>query len=133
MQGRVIWLGALVIVAFDIVASVASRTIGFPYSDAAVGSYVIYAVFGFAIGRRAGVGGASLGVAMIATVEATIGWALSWVIGPGRPPNGMPRFGALASTVALVAATGAVLGAMAGLLAKLLVSGSRKPPRSGVE
>jgi hypothetical protein len=111
--------GALAIVVFDLLASVASRTIGFRYSYATVGSWLIYAAFGFMIGRRVNVGAASLGVAIIALVEATIGWAVSWAIGPGRPPNGIPSIGVLAITVVLVTATGAIIGALAGVLARV--------------
>jgi hypothetical protein len=117
--GRLVSWGALAIVAFDLLASVASRTIGFRYSYATVGSWLIYAVFGFMIGRRANVGAAALGVAIIAVVEATIGWAVSWAVGPGRLPNGIPSIGALTITVALVAATGAIIGALAGALARV--------------
>jgi hypothetical protein len=109
---RLVSWGALAIVVFDLLASVASRTIGFRYGYTTVGSWLIYAAVGFMIGRRADVGAAALGVAIIAVVEATIGWAVSWAIGPGRPPNGTPGIGVLATTVVLVAATGATIGAL---------------------
>jgi len=118
--GRLVSWGALVIVGFDLLASVASRTIGFPYSYATVGSWLIYAAFGFMIGRRVNVGAASLGVAIIAFVEATVGWAVSWMIGPGRLPNGIPSIGVFAMTVVLVATTtGAIVGALAGVLGRV--------------
>jgi hypothetical protein len=118
LVGRLIAWGALAIVAFDLLASVASRGIGFRYSYATVGSWLIYAAFGFVIGRRADVGVASIGVAVIAGTEATIGWAPSWAIGPGRPLNGTPRLGVLVTTVILVAITGAVIEALAGLVGR---------------
>ncbi|HEV3192285.1 MAG TPA: hypothetical protein VGY54_17355 [Polyangiaceae bacterium] len=118
MTWRLVSWGALAIVVFDALASVASRTLGFSYGYATVGSWLIYAVFGFMIGRRANVGAASLGVAIIAVVEATIGWAVSWAIGPGRPPKGTPSIGILATTVVLVAFTGAIIGALTGVLGR---------------
>jgi hypothetical protein len=82
----------------DLLASVASRTIGFRYSYATVDSWLIYAAFGFMIGRRLNAFAASQGVAVIAVVEAAIGWAVSWVSGPGRLPNGTPTIGVPAIT-----------------------------------
>src|SRR5579863_3550936 len=98
VETRLIALGALTIVAFDLVASVASRAIGFRYGYAAVGSWLLYAVFGFLIGRRANVGSAAFGVAIIAGFEATIGWAVSWAVGPGRLPTGVPSAGNIVVT-----------------------------------
>lgn len=118
MVARMISWGALAIVAFDLLASVASRVLGFPYGYATIGSWLIYATFGFIIGRRADVRTASAGVAVIAGVEATVGWALSWAIGPGRPRDGMPSISVLMTTVVLVAASGAIIGAVAGVLAR---------------
>ena len=87
MVGRLVSWGALAIVVFDLVASVASRTIGFRYSYATVDSWLIYAAFGFMIGRRADVVAASWGCAIIAAVEATLA-GRSWAIGPGGPRMG---------------------------------------------
>ena len=116
MTGKLIALGALAIVAFDLVASVASRAIGFQYSYAAVGSYLIYAAFGFMIGRRANVSAAAFGVAIIAGVEATIGWAVSWVIGPGALATGIPSAGRIVVTIIMVEVIGAAIGALAGFV-----------------
>ena len=118
MPRKVVALGALAILAFDVLASLASRAIGFPYSYAVFGSWLIYAACGYLVGRQTDVGTAALGVAMIAGVEATIGWALSWAIGPGRLPNGFPGYDKIVITVLLVIATGAVIGAITGWLAR---------------
>jgi hypothetical protein len=77
--------GSAAIVLFDIAASLASRKLGFPYANAAVGSYLIYAVGGFLAARRANlVFAAQLG-GVLGFVDATIGWAVSSAIGPIVP------------------------------------------------
>ena len=109
--------GAVVIVVFDIVASFAAMRFGFHYGIAAPGSWLIYACVGFDIGRRADIGMAAAGSAMVAFVEATIGWAASAAIGPGRPPGTLSVAGVIA-TVILVAMTGGAIGAIAGFIAQ---------------
>src|SRR5205085_2253381 len=79
--------GCVAIVAFDVLASIASRVLGFPYSRASVGSYFIYLAIGFIAARaaesdRAKTGAATAAVAGLA--EASIGWAASWALGPGQ-------------------------------------------------
>jgi hypothetical protein len=77
------------IVLFDAVASMASRQLGFPYTKAVVGSYVIYAIGGFLAARRAHLAFAAQLGAMLGLVDATLGWAVSSAIGPALPP--MPK------------------------------------------
>jgi hypothetical protein len=83
------WRAALVagiaIVAFDTLASVFSRVTGFDYTKFAYGSYLIQSAAGF-FGRRSGLSfwRATLLGTWVGFVEATVGWAVSWWIGPGR-------------------------------------------------
>jgi hypothetical protein len=109
--------GAVVIVMFDIVASFAAARFGFHYGIAAPGSWLVYAVVGFDVGRRADIGMAAAGSAIVAFVEATIGWAASAAIGPGRPPGTLSVAGVIA-TVILVAMSGGAIGAIAGFIAQ---------------
>jgi hypothetical protein len=109
--------GAVVIVVFDVVASFAAKHFGFHYGIAAPGSWLVYAVVGFDVGRRADIGMAAAGSAIVAFVEATIGWAASAAIGPGRPPGTLSVAGVIA-TVILVAMTGGAIGAIAGFIAQ---------------
>jgi hypothetical protein len=118
MPLRPVALGALAIVAFDLLASIASRTLGFPYDWATPGSWLIYAAVGFVIGRQSDMRTASAGAAVVALVDATIGWAISWAIGPGRLPDGSPGIPLLIAAVIFLVITGAVIGAVAGLLAR---------------
>src|SRR5262245_42187057 len=88
MQASVLALGVIVILLFDVIASIASRTFGFAYVRASVGSYVIYLFIG-AIAARSSANAplfvAAVTAGIVGLVEASIGWWLSWKIGPGRP------------------------------------------------
>ena len=70
-------------------ASIASRQLGFPYTDATVGSYILYAIGGFLAARRADLAFAAQVGAVLGLVDATLGWAVSSAIHPNLPP--MPR------------------------------------------
>jgi hypothetical protein len=115
---KIVLAGTAGIVGFDVLASLASRTFDFPYVNATLGSLLIYGVVGFAIGRVAPMRYAMAGVVAVGIVEATIGWWLSWIIGPGRPVSGTiypaQAFRVVISTMVVAA----IIGAVAGLLGR---------------
>jgi hypothetical protein len=115
---KLVWLGVLAIIAFDALASLASRSLDFPYLYATIGSLLIYAALGFTLGRTASVSFAAASVAVIAFADATIGWWLSWIIGPGKPEGGGASLTQIVTTVASVVAIGAIIGAVAGALGR---------------
>lgn len=75
---------ALSVIAFDAIASAASRLLDFSYSYATLGSAVLYIVLTYLAARRYGLRVALLLGAAMGLVDVTIGWAVSWAIGPGR-------------------------------------------------
>jgi hypothetical protein len=86
---KVVLGGAVLIVAFDAIASVASLRFGFAYSKTAVGSWVICAMVGLLAGfTRGGLRAAVVGGALMGLVDVSLGWVVSWAIGPGRIPGG---------------------------------------------
>ena len=111
---QTIVIGSLVIVAYDALASAISTFTGFPYGLFSVGSSLICLLFGFLIGRNSRwFFGAAAG-AFIGLVESTVGWAISWYIGPGKPTmelNGLM----IVATIIFVVAVGAFLGFIGGL------------------
>jgi hypothetical protein len=61
-------------------------------------------------------------------IDATIGWAISWAIGPGRTPDGtlpLPRWIAAA---ALVMLTASICAAVGGFGARFTASGPAMTP-----
>lgn len=111
---RIILLGAVVIVAYDTMTALVSAGFGISYGLFSIGSFLIYFLFGLltALKSRWLVG--ALAGAVIGFAEATVGWAISWAVGPGKPPVDMDAV-AIIATIALVIPIGAFLGLLGGL------------------
>ena len=117
-------VGSIAVVVFDAVAAFAARAFEFDYGAAIPGSLVIYLVVGFAAARerRASRAGAAAG-AVVALAESTVGWAVSWRIGPGALDD------VTAAQIALTVVSVVVVGAAAGFCGGLL--GTRGAARTG--
>ena len=117
---RVVVIGSVAILAFDIVASFASRLTGFPYIYASVGSWLLYAGVGYFAAKATGlVGRAALAAGMVGFVESTLGWGLSRVIGAAPPPSpDLPLVVTLAVTSVLVVVIASAIGAVGGVVGK---------------
>jgi hypothetical protein len=110
--------GSVAVLLFDAIGSLVSKHFRFPYARLAPGSYVIWTAVGaFAafsaldtLLARAAVAGWVVGL-----VDATLGWWISWQIGPGRPPAQLTRSG-VATISILVSVRAAVFGGFGGLL-----------------
>lgn len=87
---RLIVAGAAAVVAFDALASAVSRATGISYTWASLGSWILYAGTGYLVARSAPVSAvrmAAIAGAVLGATDASIGWAISWMIGPGRMPE----------------------------------------------
>jgi hypothetical protein len=121
------WLlfGPIVIVAFDAVASGGARALDFDYAALWPVPVVLYSTIGFLAARERG--SIRVGIATGATValaDATVGWAISWIIGPGAPDVGDRDALALIGTAVVVIGIGALGGAVGGWLG---VRAARQP------
>jgi hypothetical protein len=111
-----------VVIIFDGVWSVLARIRGYNYAKLAWVSLLIYLTAG-SVTASGGPVRAGILVGMItAGVDATIGWWLSWKIGPGRLPytdskEGLIRI--IIVTVGRVMLTGAFCGLVGALIWKL--------------
>jgi hypothetical protein len=125
---RLVLLLSGAIVLFDAVASIASRQLGFPYTNATIGSYILYAIGGFLAARRVDVTFAAQLGAVLGLVDATLGWAVSSAIGPNVPP--MPRLtiGTWLFVTIVVVVTSVVCALVGGAIGRA----TRKPSRSTV-
>jgi hypothetical protein len=112
---RIVVFGLIAVVAFDALAAVASRRLSFWYPYATIGSWLIYATVGLLAGRAASVRAAAATGAALGFVEATLGWAISWLIGPGRVSLDMYAVGIVALVIVVVTLVGAGIGALGGL------------------
>jgi hypothetical protein len=116
--------GALVVVFDGIWATIAHHS-NYSYAKGMWVSWLIYTVAGgiacwhsssILVGTWAGLG--------VAAIEATIGWQVSAVIGPGRLPESItskeaPK--AIATAILTVILTGAGLGTVGAVLSTLLM------------
>lgn len=119
---KVAALGAVAVVAFDIAMSLASRQFGIPYTRGLLGSTAIYLFVGWFAARGAAAGGqvpaAALAGALVGLADASIGWAVSWYLGPGRTDDGIMSLTRWLGTALFVTALAAAVASIGGVAAK---------------
>jgi hypothetical protein len=89
---RVVLICILAVVAFDALASIVSRGTGMPYGWATYGSWILYIALGYLAGRtspRSALKFSALAGMIFGFADATLGWATSWLLGPGRIAGGV--------------------------------------------
>jgi hypothetical protein len=118
---KIVAAGAAAVLLFDTVASFASLRLGFPYGYASAGSVLIYGAVGYLAFRRRGFGAAIGAGLLVGLVDASLGWYISWLIGPGALPNSLAtpfNIGASIVLVTLFAALCAGAGAAIARIAR---------------
>ncbi len=94
--------GSAAVLAIDALGSFACRRSGIPYQLLMILSVVVYALVGV-LGSRAGSAfpGAAA-AAIVGLIDSTLGWRISWLIGPVRSPSGEISIAAVLGTVVFV-------------------------------
>jgi len=115
------------VIAFDALASVASRVTGLPYSIMSVGTFVIYFATGFYATRHANLKIGLCASAIVGFADSTFGWFISWVIRPGGPAEQVIALGGIAVTILSVILIATVGGALGGLFSRILPSIKNSP------
>ncbi|MDQ3798591.1 MAG: hypothetical protein M3384_04005 [Acidobacteriota bacterium] len=115
----IILIGAFAVVIFDTLGSLTSRRFGFPYHWLTIGSFLIYAAVGFAASKSNGLTSAPLAGGITSLVDSTLGWYISWIIGPGRPAIKMDS-NVIFLMVVFITLTGAVVGFIGGLIGRVI-------------
>lgn len=107
----IVSFGALAVLVFDTAASFASKGLGFPYGYASIGSVLIYAMVGYFAFRQGGLVRAVGAAILVELVDATLGWFISWQIGPGALPTDQvtPLIIAITIVTVLIFAVGCAL------------------------
>jgi hypothetical protein len=125
-QAKVVLSGILIVLAFDVAASLLSKSFGFPYARASFGSYLLYLGIGYFAARGAAtspLGAAALAAAIAGLADASLGWAISWKLGSGQLPAGMTLTPARwAATAVMVVALAAAVGTVGGVAGRRTVS-----------
>lgn len=116
---KFIAISSFSVIVFDAVASIASLALGFPYSYAAFGSAALYIVFAYFAARTLGFWAALLVGAAMGVTDVTVGWAVSWAIGPGRFAVGTLTPSDWIYTAIFATVLGAVYGLVGGSIGVL--------------
>jgi hypothetical protein len=113
--------GIIAILLFDLIASIASKRLGFPYQWATIGSFVIYFLIGYIAAKSSGqpVRAAAVVAAIVGLAEASIGWWISWQLEVGRPADGRElTISSWLTAASFVIAVAALLGALGGFVGR---------------
>lgn len=123
---RIVLIGSAVVLAYEVTASYGAQSLGFPYWRALYGTWVIYCAVAFlAVRATNSIGSAALAAAIVGLVEATLGWGIAWLIGPGRTADGSISAAGAFLAIGMVTLVAGSLGAIVGLLARQRVLRSR--------
>jgi uncharacterized membrane protein YeaQ/YmgE (transglycosylase-associated protein family) len=113
----VVLAAAALLVAGDVVGSLAGKPLGFPYSPLGVVSLLVYFVVGFVGAWRATFAAGLLAAAIVGFLDATVGPLFAWLAGPGSLGQSVtePRVFAYSITVGtVIAAVAGLVGAVTG-------------------
>jgi hypothetical protein len=115
-----IWLGILVVVGFDVIGSISSRSLQFDYTKLMWASFLIYLVAGYWGAYRRGFAYGLLLSCLVGLADATIGWFVSQMIGPFTR-TAIPSLNPLVVAVVIVTVTltASVFGLVGAGLCKL--------------
>jgi len=117
---KIVSLGALAVLLLDTVASFASKGLGFPYAYASIGSVLIYTLVGYFAFRRCGLVRAVGAAGIVELVDATLGWFISWQIGPGPLPAEQLTTPIIATTIVTVLIFAAICALIGSTIARVL-------------
>ncbi len=116
--------GAAAVLAMNTIGAILSVRMDFSYAALTPLSFAINAITAFLVGRSSTLWWAVVVSAGVAFTEATVGWAIAWAIGPGRPPDGYTGMLPIAFAVVIVTISGGLTGVVGGSLGRLF---RRKP------
>jgi len=110
-------LGSVVIVVYDIVASLLSRRFGWEYFLFSIGSAIIYTAVGYLASKGGPFYSAVLAATLVGLIDVTLGWYISWVIGPGRIESGFDA-NVFIQSAGFVMAFSATFGGIGGAISR---------------
>jgi hypothetical protein len=123
---RIILIGAAVVVAFDVAASLLLAWLGGSLIWMFLGEGLIYLAAGFAGGRFGGLAAGARSGASVAALDCAVGWPITGAIGTGQ----VSRITLVSVVFVLVTmiATGAVAGTAGAVAARLVGRRSAEAP-----
>ena len=103
--------GVVAVLVFDGLGSFASKQFGFTYALLVPGSLLIYGTVAALVARRRDWLLGFFAAMGMAFTDLTAGWAVSWLIGPGKPEGGFTPMTIVGAVMTL-----SVLGGLAGAI-----------------
>ena len=119
--GKIVIGGMFTVILFDAIGSYAAKEFGFEYALLIPGSLLIYGTVAAMVARRRDWLLGLLAATVLALTDVTAGWAVSWLIGPGKPESGLTLM-----TVVGAAMTAFVLGGLVGAVGAWIGVRSRR-------
>ncbi len=80
-------LFSLVVLVLDTLGALAAQRLGFRYTELATVSLLIYFTVGWTLYPNHSIALAAVAGMVVGLVDSTLGWAISWKIGPGKPQD----------------------------------------------
>ena len=120
---RLALLFSIVLVAYDTLAALIASAVGVSYNSFLILALVLFFFAGLLAGRKMRSWRGLVPVAIAAGVEATAGWYVAWLIGPGYVPGWTVR--ALVVMAVESALVSICIGAV-GVRIGLAVAGARR-------
>lgn len=112
---HVILTAIVAVVVYDALAAMMTLKFGYDYASFSYGSLLIYLAFGFIAGRIAAWSFGALVGAVTGLTDSTLGWWVSWMIGPGKPAERIDNF-TIVTAIVFVTSEAAIVGLIGGLL-----------------
>lgn len=115
---RIILIGAAVVVAFDVAASLLLARLDASLLWMFLGEALIYLGAGFAAARIGGLRAAVASGSAVAAVDCLVGWPILWAIGTGQVSR--LTFTAVVFVLLVMVTAGAVAGAAGALVSRFV-------------
>ena len=117
-MARIIFIGAAVVIAFDVAVSLLLSRLDVSLVWMFLGAALIYAAAGFAAASVGGFPAATASGAAVAAIDCLIGWPILWSIGTGQVSR--LTFTAVVFVLLIMITTGAVAGTAGAVAARLV-------------
>ena len=113
---QIILLCCLAALAFEVAGSFLSRLLDFPFAYLSPIPLLIYALAGFLVAPGRSIRAGLWAGAIIGFVDGTLGWAISWGIGPGDVSALQPTPDMFVGAAVIAVLLGAICGLVGGAI-----------------
>ncbi len=102
--------GIVCVLLIDTLGSIAAKKLSFDYKKLSVLSLLVYITIGYYSGKETGPVVTGIVCTLVGLVDSTIGWKISWVIGPGKLPSEYNTKSHIIKTIIVVSILAGAIG-----------------------